>query len=210
VIPSDVGRPIGDIKPNIDIPDLEEIIARAIDTVSAQERDVRDRNGKWYSLWVRPYKNLENRIDGAVLSLLDKTDKHEAAAREFADAIVDTVRDPLMVLDESLRVEMVNRSFLELFRFNSGEVAGKRVYELGNGAWNIPRLAELLDAVLSRGERFEGFEVVHDFPGIGQRRLLLNARRIQGTEVRAAMILLAMEDVTGKGGDGDGRMANEE
>jgi two-component system CheB/CheR fusion protein len=72
LIPSDVGRPISDIKPNIDCPDLEKLIQDAIDTFTIQERQVRDRSGNWYSLRIRPYKNVENRIDGAVLALIDR------------------------------------------------------------------------------------------------------------------------------------------
>ena len=71
LIPTDMGRPISDIKPNIDCPDIEKLIGEAIDSVSVKEREVRDRQGKWYSLRIRPYKNMENRIDGAVLVLTD-------------------------------------------------------------------------------------------------------------------------------------------
>ena len=71
LIPTDVGRPISDIKPNIDCPDLEQLIAEAVDTVTIKEREVQDRHGNWFSLRIRPYKNVENRIDGAVLALFD-------------------------------------------------------------------------------------------------------------------------------------------
>jgi two-component system CheB/CheR fusion protein len=69
LIASDIGRPISDIKPNIDCPDLEQLITGAIDTITVMERNVRDRNGNWFSMRIRPYKNIENKIDGAVVAL---------------------------------------------------------------------------------------------------------------------------------------------
>jgi two-component system CheB/CheR fusion protein len=82
LIPSDVGRPISDIKPNFDFPELERLITEAIDTVSVKERDVRDQKGNWYSMRIRPYKNLENKIDGAVVALfrVDRPGRQEPGA----------------------------------------------------------------------------------------------------------------------------------
>src|SRR6187200_2186831 len=71
LIPADLDRPIGHIKPNIDVPDLEQLILEAIDTVAPVEREVRDKGGRWFSLRIRPYKNVDNKIDGAVLTLFD-------------------------------------------------------------------------------------------------------------------------------------------
>ena len=102
LIPTDVGRPIGHIKPNIDCPDLEALIADAMDRVVANEREVQDRPGAWYSLRIRPYKNLDNRIDGAVLALFDvDTDRRREIelrrARDFARAVQDGQPNPLLV-----------------------------------------------------------------------------------------------------------------
>jgi two-component system CheB/CheR fusion protein len=82
LIPSDVGRPISDIKPNIDCPKLEQLITEAIDTMSVKECEVRDQQGKWYSMRIRPYKNLENKIDGAVIALfrVDRPGRQEPGA----------------------------------------------------------------------------------------------------------------------------------
>lgn len=199
LIPSDVGRPITDIHPNFDFPDIEAWIGEAIESVSTREREVHDRNGAWYQLRIRPYKNVEDRIDGAVLTLFDiNAVKRQAMALSFAEAIMDTIREPLAVLDGDLRVSTVNRAFRDFFRVSPRETEGRRIYELGDGQWDMPRLRELLENVLTKEQRFEGFEVAHEFPGVGFRRMLLNARRLEGTESREAMILLAMEDVTEK------------
>ena len=193
LIPGDVGRPIGNIKPNIDCPDLEQLCAQAVDTMTVYERDVQDRSGRWFALRVRPYKNLENRIDGAVLTLFDID---SARAQVFASAIVETVREPLVVLDAGLRVKTVNPAFCQMFRVSRAETEQRFIYHLGSGQWNIPKLRLLLEEVLPENHSFEGFEVEHDFPEVGRKKMLLNARRIETQVQGEALMLLAMEDVT--------------
>ena len=118
------------------------------------------------------------------------------AARMLADSVVDAVREPLLVLDGSLGVVRANRSFYSLFGVEASETEGKPVYELGNGQWNIPRLRDLLEQTL-RGERgFDGFEVRCEFPGLGARRMLLDARRVSEKEAGPAeLIVLGIECV---------------
>ncbi|MGH9902192.1 MAG: PAS domain-containing protein [Pyrinomonadaceae bacterium] len=116
LISTDLGRPVGDIKLKINVPDLEELIVEVIDTVSAKEREVRDTLGHWYLMRVRPYRTLDNRIDGAVVVLVDIDALKQSAvaiieARDYVEAIVETMREPLIVLDENLRVQKANRSF---------------------------------------------------------------------------------------------------
>ncbi|HBZ71789.1 MAG TPA: hypothetical protein DEP35_19500 [Deltaproteobacteria bacterium] len=118
-------------------------------------------------------------------------------ARRIADAIIDTVREPLLVLDRNLRVVRPNRSFCRTFQVLPTNIEGQPLYELGHGQWNIPKLKELLEQVLPQNQNFEDFEVEHDFPQIGHRRMLLNARRVlHDAGGEPAMILLAIEDVT--------------
>ena len=113
-----------------------------------------------------------------------------------ADDIVDTVREPLLVLDAGLRVRRANRSFYQSFAVASPETLGRLIYELGNGQWDIPALRTLLEDVLPARSSFDGFEVVHDFPSIGRRVMLLNARRVRGNGTHEPSILLAIEDIT--------------
>jgi two-component system, chemotaxis family, CheB/CheR fusion protein len=109
---------------------------------------------------------------------------------------VDTVREPMLVLDGDLTVESANRSFFNAFRVSPEETLGRHVYELGNGQWNIPRLRELLEGVLPASHTFDDFEVEHDFERIGRRTMLLNTRRIPPTARKPHRILLAIEDIT--------------
>ena len=134
-------------------------------------------------------------------SALDITDheRREAILQEvqsFAEAIVETVREPLLVLDKDLHVKMANRSFLGTFRASKGETEGRLLYELGNGQWDIPELRRLLEDIIPQHTEFRDFEVTHDFPAIGRRTMLLNARKLSEPGVNRELFLLAMEDTT--------------
>ena len=114
----------------------------------------------------------------------------------YAQSIVETVREPLLVLDPNLRVKTANRAFYQTFLTTPAETEGCMIYDLGNSQWNIPRLRFLLEDVLVNDVQFESFEVEHDFEHIGRKTMLLNARRILPTANQAQMILLAIEDIT--------------
>jgi PAS domain S-box-containing protein len=116
--------------------------------------------------------------------------------RSFAQSIVETVREPLLVLDAELRVREANASFYRSFLVSPEQTVGRPVHELGAGQWDIPPLRRLLDEVNATGRAFRDFEVDHDFPGLGRRAMLLNARRVHREDDHAPMILLAIEDVT--------------
>ena len=114
------------------------------------------------------------------------------AAADYAEQIVETVRDPLLVLTHDFRVQSANLAFYQLFLVSVAETEGQLVYRIGNGQWNIPALRTLLEEILPRNSVFNDYEVSHDFEHIGPRTMLLNARRLD----RVDLILLAMEDVT--------------
>jgi two-component system CheB/CheR fusion protein len=122
--------------------------------------------------------------------------KTEDKSQEYSESIVDTVREPLIVLDEDLRVVTASRSFYDFFKVNPEETVGKLIYTLGNKQWDIPKLRELLENILPNQATFDDYEVEHDFPGIGKRTMLLNARRIPDPPAKLKVILLAIEDIT--------------
>lgn len=117
-------------------------------------------------------------------------------ARVFADAVIDTVREPLVVLDGQLRVERANTAFYSTFQVSPSETVGRLIYQLGNDQWDIPEIRELLEHILPQSTAFEDYEVEHNFEDIGRRTMRLNARRIRREAQRATRILLAIEDVT--------------
>jgi len=203
LIPGDVGRPLGDLKPKLTLPDLEEQLLRVIETLELFEREVQDASGRWLSVRIRPYRTADNRIDGAVLTLLDvdalRRGYEEAKhARAFAEAIVETVRHPLVVLDAALNVRTANAAFYGAFRLTPDRTLGQPLLGLEHGAFDAPALRELLVDILPRDLRMEDFVLEHTFAGLGPRRLLLSARRLQDTPSGVPLILLSMQDVTGE------------
>jgi PAS domain S-box-containing protein len=118
------------------------------------------------------------------------------SAREFAESIVDTVREPLLVLGADLRVRSANRSFYHSFGVTPEETEGRLIFELGESQWNIPRLRTLLEEILPKNNSFRDLEVDHTFEGLGRRRMILNARKLWREENNSELILLAIEDVT--------------
>ncbi len=199
LLPGDVGRPLADIKSNLESEDLVADARAVLDTLAAREKEVHASGGQWYIARIMPYQTLEHVIDGVVLTFVDISKLRSAAnARDFAESIVDTVREPLVILDAGLKVVSASRSFFETFDVAERETIGHSFYELGNRQWDIPRLRELLETVLPKNAFFEDFVVEHNFPRLGRRRMLLNARRIAGKAGGAQLILLAMNDATSK------------
>ena len=117
-------------------------------------------------------------------------------ALEYAESIINTVREPLIALDHDLRVVTASRSFYEFFKVKPEDTVGKLIYDLGNKQWDIPKLRELLETILPRKTTFDNYEVEHDFTTIGRRIMLLNARQIHRVLGKERIILLAIEDIT--------------
>jgi two-component system CheB/CheR fusion protein len=194
LIASDVGRSITDLRPQMELPGLRGLLLDAVENGNRQPRDVRDSHGRWYSLRILPSVGPDGKTDGAVLMLIDI----DAAKRglDFAEAIVETVREPLVILDQNLQVLQANRTFYETFRASPEETEGRLIYDLGNGQWNIPRLRELLENILPAHATFRDFEVTHEFEHVGRKVMLLNASEVFNPNAQARTILLAIEDVT--------------
>jgi chemotaxis protein methyltransferase CheR len=128
----------------------------------------------------------------------DKIDAEEIwkVAWTYIQTVVDTAREPFLILDENLLVISANRTFYAFFRVTQEETEGKKIYDLGNGQWDVPKLSILLEDILPKNTFFEDFKVEHTFPKIGHKIMLLNARRIYKTGEERPIMLLAMEDIT--------------
>jgi two-component system, chemotaxis family, CheB/CheR fusion protein len=196
LIPADLGRRVRDIRLGSSLLDLEALVAESIDTLSVVEREVQDGQGRWHLLRIRPYKTLENQIDGAVMVVVDI----DALKRmhEYTDAIVATVRAPLLVLDRNLQVRMASAAFYDMFDVARTATEGRILFELGSGQWNVPLLRQLLEEVLTRDQQINDFEVDIALEGGVRKSLLLNARRLVATSSSAPSILLGIEDVTAR------------
>ncbi len=199
--PHDVGRPIGHIRGRIETPKLEQQVRTVIESLHPIQEELQDAEGRWYSLTIRPYRTLDNHIAGAVAAIqdIDPLKRGLAAAeeaRDYAEGMIETVREPLVVLDADLRVQRATSAFYEAFLVSREETEGRLLYDLGNGQWNRPRLRELLGSALFRQQPFHDYEVEHEFPHIGRRTMRLNARRIPRQDPQHRMLLLSIEDVT--------------
>jgi two-component system CheB/CheR fusion protein len=194
LIASDVGRSITDLRPQMELPDLRRLLLDAMEGGNRQPRDVRDSHGRWYSLRILPSRGADGKTDGAVLMLIDI----DAAKRglDFAEAIVETVREPLVILNQNLQVIKANKTFYETFRAVREETENRLIYDLGNGQWNIPKLRELLENILPAHATFRDFEVTHEFEYVGRKVMLLNASEVFNPNAQARTILLAIEDAT--------------
>src|SRR3982750_2030104 len=115
--------------------------------------------------------------------------------QDYALNIVDTVREPLLILDTTLRVRSANRAFYQAFQVPPEETVDRLIYELGNGQWDIPALRTLLEDIVPKSSVFNDFELEHNFPFIGRRVILLNARKLEAGH-QGELLVLAMEDVT--------------
>ncbi|MFC1885859.1 chemotaxis protein CheB [Thermodesulfobacteriota bacterium] len=200
LIESDVGRPLTQLASKVADVDLEKASRKVLETMEYVERQVKTGEGHHYLMRILPYLTVANQQVGAVLTFVDIQASEQLQkigdARKFAEGIIETVREPLLVLDQELKVMFANESFYRTFHVSEKQVKGHSIFKLGDGQWDMPELRELLEDVLPNRQSFEDFKVDHKFPKIGRKKMLLNARRISEHGVSKDRILLAIEDVT--------------
>ena len=114
---------------------------------------------------------------------------------ELVENVVDTLRDPLLVLDGGLQVVSANRAFYQYFQVAVADTVGRKIYDLGNSQWDLPALRELLEIMLPRDQAVDAYVMEHDFPAIGHRKIKMNARRIVGRVNEPSLILVTIEEL---------------
>ncbi len=201
LIETDIGRPINHIVSNLVYPNLVHDAREVLDTLVSKEMEVQTEDGRWYWMRLRPYRTTDNVIQGLVMTFADITQQKQSeeraqAAQMYAENIVETVRESLIVLDNTLRIITANTSFYETFQVKQEETEGVLIYDLGNRQWDIPELRDLLVSILQENTVFNDFRVEHEFENIGKRTMLLNARQIPSPLPSEILILLAIEDAT--------------
>jgi two-component system CheB/CheR fusion protein len=195
LIPTDIGRPIHHIKPNIEMHGLEDHIRTVIDGVAPYQGEVRDSQGRWLTLGIRPYKDLDNRIDGAVLTLtdLEEQKKFETALlteQELLRTVGEIIPAWVVLLDAGGRILRANSSFCSDFRVEPSSVADRVLPEIDEG-WGDARIHVLLERALSRAAREEDAEVEAVFSQLGARRLTLRIRRIEAPPASPRILVVA-------------------
>lgn len=210
LIPADIGRPIAHIAINlVNYDTLLSDARRVFETLVSKEVEVQATDGSWYLMRILPYRTQQNVIDGIVLtfvniSTLRATQQQLQAsllveqANAFAESIVKTVHEPLLVLDAKLRLVAVNEAFSDTFLVRREDAVGQLLYDLGNGQWNIPSLRTLLESVLPKRSTIHDYLVTHTFEHIGPRVMRLNASEMRQANDLPRMILLVINDVTGQ------------
>ena len=204
LIQADVGRPLAHIVTKLKYGRLVEDAREVLRTLVPKEEEIQTNDDRWHSMRILPYRTVENVIDGVVITFVDTSVLREAlkAAGEEAERretdIINTVREPLLLLDRELRIESANESFYRTFKVKPKETKGKLLADLNNRQWNIPALRDLLEKILPEDTSIEDFRVEHEFETIGNRTMLLNARMLRTGAGKAVKILLAIEDVTGR------------
>lgn len=198
LISTDVGRSIKDITPKTEYANLWQDAEMVLHSLQVKEIEVKSLEDETFAVRILPYRR-DNVIDGVVIAFIDISAQHLLAmARNFAESIVNTVREPFLILDSDLKVVSANQSFYQTFQISRQDTEYRYIFDLGEGQWNLPWLRELLEKILPRDNFCSDFKVEWDFPRIGRKTLVLNARRLPAVGEHPHMILLAIEDVTGK------------
>ncbi len=195
LVPSDVGRPLADIRCDLQDVDLLADAQAVLDTLAPVEREVRTAASTWYLARIKPYRTVDNVINGVVLTFNDVTERVLALAmrqaRDLAEAVVDTAYEPLVVLDPQLRVLTANRAFLNLFGGQAGDTLGHDFYRIGQGQWDFAAMHELLDGPTPGQQPGEDRLLSHDFLGIGLQRLRVRTRRVADQSGVTGLVLVS-------------------
>ena len=200
-IDADIGRPIGDLAHRFDDSDLTGDIASVLKSLAPLSREIRSHGGEWYTRRILPYRTHSEAAQGVVLtftniSVMKAAELKIAAERAYAHSVIDTVHQPLVVLDDRLRIVTSNSSFHRAFGVPQTESVGQAFSAIGNGRLNIPAINSFLNRARTELNPIEDFEVETDLAPLGRKVLLFNSRILAGDPTAGRRILLAVEDIT--------------
>ena len=155
--------------------------------------------GMWYKVRIMPYKTSKNIIDGATITFIDisnmkNTQEKLQDALNYAEDIIYTAHEPLLVLDNELIVLSANKSFYDTFKLKKSATEGENLYKIGEGDWNVPKIRNLLADIVKGNKKINDFEFDHTFNKVGHKKMILNARKIYRSDIGKDTILLAMTD----------------
>ncbi len=200
LISSDIGRPISDLRMNLSINNLDSIIANVINTLESDEIDVQVNNNLWYKMKVRPYKTLENKIDGVILAFIDMNDVNFSARlieeeKYLAQTIIETVHHPVLLLDTNFIIKKANKVFYSTFILNKEDVEEINIFRIQHGSWDIPEFRKLLESILVSEDYVEYFELESNFGNSGRIKLQMNIRKLKINSNDTGLMLISMERI---------------
>lgn len=188
---ADVGRPISSMPLGRRNEDLVPLVRRVIERLAGEELELLDGAGRWHLLQVRPYRTTDDRIEGAVLAMIDIDQIQRArnlanAAREFSESLIESIQTPLLVLNRELRVLIANRMFLMVYGLRLHEIQNRSLQTLGSNQWDLPALHATLGRVACGESLSEDIELEQELagnlPGL-KRIVLVNVRRVVRADV---------------------------
>jgi two-component system, chemotaxis family, CheB/CheR fusion protein len=204
IIPTDIGRPIAHVVNNLKYRNLLRDIDEVIDKLTPKETIVEAADNKWYHMRLFPYRTISNYIDGVVITFSDITQQKELEEQLnetilFTESIIDSVRDPLVILNPDFKVMSVSKTFANLFGLNPKHIKGEYLHVLDQDLLSANNLRDAIKGVVSKGVEFNDVIIEKEFPIVGRKKLLFNGRPIAGNHNgNNKMILLAIEDITDK------------
>jgi two-component system CheB/CheR fusion protein len=196
LIPTDIGRRLQEIRPNLDVENIETTVQSTIENATLSELEVHEKDGSWYLMRVRPYKTWEHKIDGAVISFQDIDDLKRSvnATRDYADMLIENAREAIVIADSNLRISSANPAFYRMFGLKQNG-KGKGLDEITHTSWLPDSLRERLLHAMRKDVRIDDVEIQHEYPSLGLRTVLFNARRIEPARGQQ-MLLVSIQDVT--------------
>jgi two-component system CheB/CheR fusion protein len=197
MLPGDVGRPVTDITSDLVYPDMAHDVSEVLRTLVFSEKVVPATRGRFFVVRIMPYRTLENRIEGVVITVADVTSYRQleqelSDALSFAEAVISTVREPLLVLDNTMTILSVNSAFLRKFRLEKDDVMSKSLSEIRSGQLNSPELRGLLDRVIVENRVFEDYNIEIEVPDKGKQAMVLNAQQVESEGSCPPLILLTI------------------
>ena len=202
LIDSDIGRPLEDLVSNLKYEHLLDDAKTVLQTLVYKDTEVQTVNDDWYLLRILPYRTAENMIDGLVISFIDigklKKAEQTAHAAYLTTAIVNTVRQPMLVLDNELRILTANPAFKQIFNSKNENLTEQSLFAINESAWDSAQLRKHLNGILTRNIAFEEYYLDTSFPVIGKKRLMINGCILKQSPGSPALILLVIEDITDK------------
>jgi two-component system CheB/CheR fusion protein len=203
LIDSDIGRPLGDLTSILQYDHLIDDAKAVLQTLVYKDTEVRTVNDDWYLLRIVPYRTTANMIDGLVISFVDlgrlKKAEQTVAATQLTTAIVNTVHQPLLVLDGKFNILTANASFNQLFNGKNENLTGQSLFAITEGAWNCEPLRKHLTEILANSSAFEAYCLDARFPEIGGKNLMIDGGILKQSPGNPTLILLTISDVTGQG-----------